>query len=78
MLERIAAIETRNGWGSDLSETSAYVVEKANRIRMMYAMYHKNYNKKLLDKIRDGLIDLSNSDKELVGEFIKRLEGLNL
>lgn len=78
MLERITAIEIRNGWGNDLSERYAYVVEKANCIRMMYAMYHKNYNKKLLDKIRDGLIDLSNRDKELVGEFIKRLEELNL
>lgn len=78
MLQRIQAVEFKNAWNADLSERYSSVVEKANSIRMMYAMYHKNYNKKLLYKIRDGLIELSNSDKELVGEFIKRLEGLNL
>ena len=59
-----------------MSERYAPVVEKANRIRMMYAMYHKNHNDKLLDKIRDGVLELAVSDKELVGEFISRLEEL--
>ncbi len=76
MLERIQAVENKNGWGNALSERYAPVVEKANRIRMMYAMYHKNHNDKLLDKIHDGLLSLAESDKELVGEFIDRLEEL--
>jgi len=74
MLERIRAVENKNGWSNELSERYAPVVEKANRIRMMYAMYHKNHNDKLLDKIHDGLLDLARSDKELVGEFISKLE----
>ena len=76
MLDRIKAVENQNGWSNELSERYAPVVEKANRIRMMYAMYHKNHNDKLLDKIRDGVLELAVSDKELVGEFISRLEEL--
>ena len=76
MLERIRAVENKNGWGNSLSERYAPVVEKANRIRMMYAMYHKNHNDKLLDKIHDGLLELAQTDEELVGEFIRRLEEL--
>lgn len=76
MLERIQAVENKNGWSNELSERYAPVVEKANRIRMMYAVYHKNHNNKLLDKIRDGLLELAESDKVLVGEFISKLEAL--
>ena len=76
MLDRIKVVENKNGWSNELSERYAPVVEKANRIRMMYAMYHKNHNDKLLDKIRDGLLGLAQSDKEIVGEFISRLEEL--
>lgn len=76
MLDRIKAVENKNGWSNELSERYAPVVEKANRIRMMYAMYHKNHNDKLLDKIRDGLLELVDSDREIVGEFISRLGSL--
>lgn len=76
MLDRIKAVENKNGWSNELSERYAPVVEKANCIRMMYAMYHKNHNDKLLDKIRDGLLELADSDREIVGDFISRLEEL--
>lgn len=76
MLDRIKAVEDKNGWSNELSERYASVVEKANRIRMMYAMYHKNHNDKLLDKIHDGLLELADNDKDIVGEFISRLEEL--
>ena len=74
MLERIKAVEKKNGWTDELSIRYTPIVEKANHIRMMYAMYHKNHNDKLLDKIRDGLLDVAKSDKALVEEFIKKLE----
>lgn len=74
MLDRIKAVENKNGWGNELSERYLPIVEKANRIRIMYAMYHKNHNNKLLDKIRDGLLDIAKNDKALVEEFIKKLE----
>ena len=75
MLDRIKAVEKKNGWTNELSERYLPIVEKANRIRMMYAMYHKNHNNKLLNKIRDGLLELSKNDRCLVEEFIKKLEG---
>ena len=74
MLDRIKAVEDKNGWGDDLSTRYLPVVEKANRIRIMYAMYHKNHNDTLLDKLHDGLLDISKNDKELVSEFITKLE----
>ncbi len=76
MLKRIKAVEDKNGWSNELSERYTPVVDKANCIRTMYAMYHKNHNDKLLQKIHDGLLDLAQSDKEIVGEFISRLEEL--
>ena len=74
MLERIKAVEKKNGWTDELSLRYTPIVEKANRVRMMYAMYHKNHNDKLLDKIRDSLLDVAKNDKALVEEFIKKLE----
>ena len=74
MLDRIKAIEKKKGWSNELSEHYAPIVEKADRIRMMYAMYHKNHNNRLLNKIRDGLLELSKDDRVLVEEFIKKLE----
>ena len=74
MLERIKAVEEKNGWTDELSARYAPIVEKANCIRIMYAMYHKNHNDNLLDKIRDGLLDVAKNDKALVEEFVKKLE----
>ena len=78
MLMRIRAVEDKNGWGHELSQRYAPVAEKANQIRIMYAMYHKNRNTRLLDKIRAGLIDLAKSDEEILGEFINKLEECTL
>ena len=78
MLDRINAVEKKNGWSNELSKSYEHIVEKANLIRIMYAMYHKNHNNKLLNKIRDGLLELSKHERVLVEEFIKKLEGLCL
>ena len=78
MYERIKAIEAKNGWGDELSNRYAPIVEKANQLRMMYAVYHKNHNDKLLDKIRDGLLELADRDRTLVEELVNRLEVLTI
>ena len=75
-LDRIEAVEEKNGWGNNISERYASIVDTANRIRMMYAMYHKNHNNTLLDKIKNGLLDIAEADKVLVKEFINKLEEL--
>ena len=74
MLDRIKAVESKNNWSNELSKYYEPVVEKANLIRMMYAMYHKNHNDKLIEKIHDGLMDVAKSDRIIVAEFIKALE----
>lgn len=78
MLDRIKAVENKNGWDKELSENYVPVVDKANRIRMMYAMYHKNHNNALLDKIRLGLIEIKKMDEDLITKFIKRLEEITV
>lgn len=78
MLDRIKAVENKNGWDNELSENYAPVVDKANRIRIMYAMYHKNHNNALLDKIRFGLIEIRKMDEDLITKFIKRLEEITV
>lgn len=75
MLDRIKSVERKKGWSNELSESYFPIVEKANNIRIIYAMYHKNHNNKLLNKIRDGLIDIAKNDRAIVEEFIKKLEG---
>ena len=74
MLDRIKAMEQKKKWGDELSKSYSPIVEKTNTLRMMYAMYHKNHNNKLLFKIRDGLLDLSKNDRLIVDCFIKKLE----
>ena len=78
MLDRIKAVEAKNGWNDELSQKYLPVVEKADRLRMMYAVYYKNRNDKLLDKIHNGLLDIGIRDKELVTEFIEKIERLTL
>lgn len=76
MLDRIKAIESKHGLSDSLSKKYAPVVVNANRLRMMYAVYHRNHNDRLLDKIRDGLLDVKNADNETVKVFINTLEEL--
>ena len=78
MLDRIKAVENKCVWGNEFSERYAPIVDKANRIRMMYAMYHKNSNDKLLDKIRDGILELGVQDKLILTEFTNKLEDMIL
>lgn len=74
MLDRIKAIEKKRGWNDELSTQYAPLVEDANRVRMMYAMYHKTQKQSLLDKMKAGILVVRNKEEEILKEFIKRME----
>ena len=74
MLMRIQKVEQKLGWNSELSDAYAPIVDKANRVRMAYAMYHRKRRDSMLDGIRNDLLDVGKLDRQLVGEFIDKLE----
>ena len=74
MLDRIKAVEDVKGWNSELSDRYAPLVDYANRLRGMYAIYHKNRKVSLLDKISTGLISLREKEYDILQDFVKKME----
>ena len=74
MLDRIKAIEEKRGWDADLSSKYVPLVEDTNRVRMMYAMYHKTQKESLLDKMKNGILTFKDKEYEILQELIKRME----
>lgn len=74
MLDRIKAIEEKRGWNTELSSKYAPLVEDANRVRMMYAMYHKTQKESLLDKMKNGIITFKDKEYEILKDLIQRME----
>lgn len=74
MLERLKAVETKHNWDPAFSEQYAPLVDLANRIRMMYAVYHKTRKTSLLDGIRNGLTELSRKEYDILTDFVGKME----
>lgn len=77
MLDRIKAIEEKREWDTELSSKYAPLVEDANRLRMMYAMYQNNQKQSLLDKIKNGILSLKDKETEILQDLINRMEEQN-
>lgn len=77
MLDRIKAIEKKRDWNTELSSQYAPLVEDANRVRMMYAMYHKTQKESLLDKMKNGILSFKDKEYVILKELIKRMEEQN-
>jgi hypothetical protein len=74
MLDRIKAIEKRRGWDTEFSSKYAPLVEDTNRVRMMYAMFHKTQKESLLDKMKNGILTFKSKEEEILKDFIKKME----
>lgn len=74
MLERISAVEDKNGWDKSLSAAYAPIVEKANHIRMIYALYHRSRKDSMLIGIKKGLLEIKADEQKILKLFISRLE----
>jgi len=78
MYDRILAIESLHSWNNDLSEEYKPLIDLSNRVRIMYAMYHKNNNKSLLPKIKKGLLELGDREKTVLEKLVARMEEVNI
>ena len=74
MLDRIQAIEKQHNWNAELSEAYQPLVKASNHARMMYAMYHKNQNVLLLDKIKDNLLKGKEKEYKILKMLINRMQ----
>jgi hypothetical protein len=75
MLERLKAIEKRHDWNPTYSEQYAPLVDEANRVRVMYAIFQKTKKPNLLDWIRNGLLDLREKEQRILTGFVEKMEG---
>ena len=74
MLERLRRIEEKHEWEPVYSKKYEPLVELANRVRMMYAIYHKTSKKAILDSIHHGLLELGKREFEILSEFTVKME----
>ena len=74
MLERLKAIEKKNGWDPTYSEQYAPLVDQANRARIAYAVFQKTQKTPLLDGIHNDLLNLREKEQEILTGFVKKME----
>lgn len=74
MLKRLRAVEEKAQ--IDFSFSTAYedLVQKTNRLRMLYAFYYKKKKDSLLLTVKDGLMELKMKEKDLLEQFIQKVE----
>ena len=74
MLDRIVAVEQKQGWNDEISSAYQAIVEEANSIRMMYALYHRKRRDSILQNIQKRLAALKERESEILQTFIQCLE----
>ncbi len=74
MYDRIRAVEKALGWGNAISTAYKPLVDTANHIRIVYAMYQKNAHASLLDAVISGLKKIRDDEFQILLKFIGRLE----
>lgn len=74
MLERLHKVEQTLGTDNKSSNAYSKIVNLANDMRMMYAMYTINHKEDILPKIKNKLLYLKRREREVLKEFITRAE----
>lgn len=74
MLERIERMEEALSLNSTTSDLYKFIVEEANKIRLLYASYHMKRRDSLLVSIKEKLIEIKNKEKEILEKFIEEAE----
>ena len=75
MLERVLAVEESLGLDHKISGQYEAVVKEADAMRMLYASHFLKQRNSLLPCIRNKLIEVKNSEKEILNAFVSQLEG---
>lgn len=74
MLERIERMEEALSLDSTASDLYKFIVEEANKIRLLYASYHMKRRDSLLVSIKEKLIEIKHKEKEILEKFIEKAE----
>lgn len=74
MLERLAAIEEKMGWEPSFSTEYEPLVKTADSLRMMYASHFARPRKKVLLTIKEKLLSMKETEKEILHRFTEKLE----
>lgn len=78
MLDRIIALENKNEWGSELSSEYKSIVDTADKLRLMYAVYDRTQRPSLLDSIYNGLFEIKAKEKDILTRLILKMENSNI
>jgi len=74
MLDRIIAVEKKLGWNNEISNAYRPIVEQANSLRMMYALYHRKKRDSVLQSIQKGLAEIEKKERAVLNNFVDQLE----
>ena len=74
MQKRIKAIEEKMELGNDISNAYSKILKENDRLRMLYAIYHKKPKTSLMLSIKEGMNYLKEAEKKELYALIKHME----
>lgn len=74
MQKRIKAIEEKMELGNDISNAYSKILKENDRLRMLYAIYHKKPKTSLMLSIKEGMNYLKEAEKKELYALIKQME----
>ena len=74
MLERIIAVEKELLMDNSISEQYKSILKTADTMRMLYATHHMKRRDSLLSTIHKMLLDLNESEKSILNDFLNKIE----
>ena len=75
MLKRIQALEEKMQWDNTSSTAYSQIVKENDRLRMLYAIYHKKRKDGVLQSVRDGVLRLKELERQELESLVLKLEG---
>ena len=75
-LKRIKAIESDLMLDCSMSNLYQHIVDESNKLRLMYAIYHKKKKDSILQSVHDGILDLYEKERHILNSLILDVEGV--
>ena len=74
MLKRLRAVEEEMQIDFSISTAYGDLVQETDRLRMLYALYHRKKKDALLLAVKNGLLELIAKEKSLLEQFVQKVE----
>ena len=74
MLKRLRAVEEKLQIDTSISTAYGDLVQETDRLRMLYALYHRKKKDSLLLAVKNGLLDLKAKERTLLEQFVQKVE----